>query len=502
MRLSQVIEGSGAHVAAGSGDPEIRAVVYDSRKVVPGALFVCLPGQQRDGHAYAAAAAAAGAVAVLGERPVDAGAAVVLVAPSARRALAACAANLAGRPGDALVLAGVTGTNGKTTTTYLYEAIARAAGQGVGVIGTVSYRYAGRTLAAPHTTPESVELQALLAAMRDAGCTGAVMEVSSHALAQDRAAGLRYRAAAFTNLTRDHLDYHRDMEEYFAAKARLFREGLRPGAVATVNVDDTWGERLAGELRAAGTTVWRFSTRRADVELAARDARHGIEGIEFTLVSPAGTARIRSPLVGAHNLENLLTAAGLALGAGFRLAAVAEGLSCSTGAPGRLERVDGAGIAVFVDYAHTDDALRRACAALREVAPRRLLVVFGCGGDRDRGKRPLMGEVAGRGADLAVVTSDNPRTEEPGSIVEMIVPGVERAGRRRLSPAEARAGADGFAVEVDRRRAIRLAVDAARPGDVVLIAGKGHEDYQILGTTKIHFDDREEARAALLEKAN
>jgi UDP-N-acetylmuramoyl-L-alanyl-D-glutamate--2,6-diaminopimelate ligase len=502
MRLSQVIEGSGAHRVSGSGDPEIRAVVYDSRKVVPGALFVCLPGQVRDGHAFAPGAAAAGAAAIVGERPVDGGDAVVLVAPHARTALATCAANFHGRPGEALVLSGVTGTNGKTTVTYLYEDIARAAGTSVGVIGTVNYRYAGRTLPAPHTTPEAVELQALLAEMRDAGCTGAAMEVSSHALAQERVAGLRFRSAAFTNLTRDHLDFHRDLEDYFAAKRRLFRELLAPGATVTVNVDDAHGARLAEELRAAGTaTVWRFSTRRDDVELRARDVTHGLAGIHFTLVSPAGTAAIRSPLVGAHNLENLLTAAGLALGAGLPLAAMAEGLSRSPGAPGRLERVDGAGISVFVDYAHTDDALRRACAALREVAPRRLLVVFGCGGDRDRGKRPLMGEVAGRGADLAVVTSDNPRTEDPASILEAIVPGVERAGKRRLSHDEALAGADGFAVEVDRRSAIRLAVAAAKPGDVILVAGKGHEDYQILGTEKIHFDDREEARAALLAKA-
>ena len=361
----------------------------------------------------------------------------------------------------------------------------------------MNYRYAGRTLEAPHTTPESVELQALLAGMVDAGCTSAVMEVSSHALAQDRVLGLSFAAAAFTNLTRDHLDFHDDMESYFDAKAKLFRAHLRDGGIAVVNGDDAYGRRLHEELVARGVTSWRFSIE-APAEITARDVRIGIEGIEATFVTPRGEAHVRSPLVGAHNLQNLLTAAGLALAAGLPLEAVAQGLSRSGGAPGRLERIDGPnGVAAFVDYAHTDDALARACAALREVAPRRLITVFGCGGDRDRGKRPLMGEVAGRGSDLAVVTSDNPRTEDPASIVEMIVPGVERAGRERLSHDEARAGRGGFTVEVDRRKAIELAAACANPGDVILIAGKGHEDYQILGTTKIHFDDREEARRAL-----
>ncbi len=497
MRLSEVLEGSGAALPAGAPDPDVTQVAYDSRKVAPGTLFVCLPGLTRDGHAFAAAAAAAGAIAVLGERPVDAPGAVVLVAPSSRLALAAAARNLLGRPDEKLVLAGVTGTNGKTTTSYLYEAIAAAAGKRPGVIGTVSYRFAGREKAAAHTTPEAPELAALFAEMAEAGCDTAAMEVSSHALAQERVAFLRFRSAAFTNLTRDHLDYHKDMEDYFAAKARLFRERLAPDAVSTLNGDDAFGRRLHEELTAKGRTAWRFSTEDPSAELFAKDVEAGIGGIAATLVTPRGEVRIESPLVGAHNLQNLLTAAGLALGAGLPLAAVGEGLSRCKGAPGRLERVDGRGVSVFVDYAHTDDALKRACAALREVAPRRLLVVFGCGGDRDRGKRPLMGEVAGRAADLTVVTSDNPRTEEPSSILEMIVPGVEKAGKRRLGHDEAKAGADGFAVEVDRRKAIDLAVAAARPGDVILVAGKGHEDYQILGTTKIHFDDREEARRAL-----
>ncbi|WP_373044179.1 UDP-N-acetylmuramoyl-L-alanyl-D-glutamate--2,6-diaminopimelate ligase [Vulgatibacter sp.] len=497
MRLSHVIAGTGLALPAGSPDPEITAVVHDSRKVIPGALFVCLPGLKVDGHAFAAGAVAAGAAAVIGERSLDL-AVPALVVPSARAALARAAANLHGNPGERLALAGITGTNGKTTTTWLYEAIALAAGKRCGVIGTVNYRFAGKVLPAEHTTPEAVEVQALLAGMVDAGCETAVMEVSSHALAQDRVLGLTFATAAFTNLTHDHLDYHADMEDYFAAKAKLFRAHLRAGGVAVLNGDDAYGTRLHEELVAGGVTSWRFSTEDAAAELTARDVRIGIDGIEATLVTPRGEAQIRSPLVGAHNLQNLLTAAGLALGAGLPIEAVAEGLTQSPGAPGRLERIDGPqGVVAFVDYAHTDDALRRACSALREASPGRLITVFGCGGDRDTGKRPLMGAVAGSGSDLAVVTSDNPRTEDPARIVEMIVPGVECTGKKRLSHDEARAGGEGFTVEVDRRKAIDLAVACARPGDVILIAGKGHEDYQILGTTKIHFDDREEARRAL-----
>ena len=497
MRLSHLIAGTGLALPPGSSDPEITAVVHDSRKVIPGALFVCLPGQKVDGHRFAAGAVEQGAAALIGERPLDLPV-PVLIAPSARAALARAAARFHGDPGEKLALVGITGTNGKTTVSWLYEAIAEAAGRRPGVIGTINYRWGGRVLPAEHTTPESVELQALLAGMVDAGCETAVMEVSSHALAQDRVLGLFFAVAGFTNLTRDHLDFHADMEDYFAAKAKLFHGYLRDGGIAVVNGDDAWGGRLHGELVAKGVESWRFSLEDPSCELTARDVRIGIEGIAATLVTPRGAARIRSPLVGAHNLQNLLTAAGLALAAGFPIAAVEEGLRASVGAPGRLERVDGpSGVVAFVDYAHTDDALRRAIAALREVAPRRLIAVFGCGGDRDRGKRPLMGEVAGRGADLAVVTSDNPRTEDPASIVEMIVPGVERAGKARLGHDEARAGRDGFVVEVDRRRAIELAAACAKPGDVILVAGKGHEDYQILGTTKIHFDDREEARRAL-----
>jgi UDP-N-acetylmuramoyl-L-alanyl-D-glutamate--2,6-diaminopimelate ligase len=463
--------------------------------VKPGALFVAVPGTRADGAGFAADAVRRGAVAVLAERPVDCAPATLLLVPSARRALSLAAANLLGHPGDRLALCGVTGTKGKTTVTYLVEACAAAAGVPCGVVGTVTWRVPGRTRPASHTTPDAVEVQSLLAEMADAGARVGILEVSSHALDQERVAGLSFRAAGFTNLGRDHLDYHPDLAAYFAAKRRLFDELLAPGGVAVVNAADAHGARLASDLAAAGRRVWRTGVPGA--EIAARVARSGMDGLELVLSTPRGELRVRSPLVGAHNVENLAVAAGLALALDLPPAAVEAGLSASRGAPGRLERIDGRGVAAFVDYAHTPDSLAAACAALRALSPRRLLVVFGCGGDRDRGKRPLMGRAAGLAADLVVATSDNPRTEDPDAILAEVVPGIVEAGLPRLSEADARAGARGFAVVADRRAAIALALGAARPGDAVLIAGKGHEDYQIVGTEKRHLDDRKEARRGL-----
>jgi UDP-N-acetylmuramoyl-L-alanyl-D-glutamate--2,6-diaminopimelate ligase len=493
MKLSAVIQGTGARGDL-EGDPDIAAVTADSRAVGPGVLFVAVAGTRADGHGFAAEAARRGAPAVVAERPVPCPPARLLLAPSSRRALALAAANLAGRPGDALRLAAVTGTNGKTTVTYLVEACLREAGIPAGVLGTVTHRWPGVARPASHTTPDPVVVQGLLAEMRSAGARAAVMEVSSHALDQERVSGLRFAAAGFTNLTRDHLDYHGTMEAYFAAKRRLFHEHLAEGGVAVVNARDPFGARLAAEL-GPGRRVWRYGVRAED-ELRAAGAITTLDGISARLTTPPGELALRSPLVGAHNLENLLCAAGLALALGVDLAAVGRALAASRGAPGRLERVDGRGVAVFVDYAHTDDALARALEALRAASPRRLLCVFGCGGDRDRGKRPLMGRAAAA-ADLAVVTSDNPRTEDPAAIIAEIVPGLEAAGRPRLAAAAARGGAEGFLVEPDRRAAIALAVACARAGDAVLVAGKGHEDHQIVGTERRPFSDREEARAAL-----
>jgi UDP-N-acetylmuramoyl-L-alanyl-D-glutamate--2,6-diaminopimelate ligase len=494
MRLSAVISGTGARGGLGE-DPEVSVVTGDSRAVVPGALFFALPGAQRDGHDFAAEAARRGAVAVVAERPVECAPALLLLAPSSRRAMALAAAALHGHPGRELQLAGVTGTNGKTTVSYLVEACAVAAGRPCGVLGTITHRFPGTTRPASHTTPESTEVQALLAEMRAAGARLVVMEVSSHALAQERVAGLRFQVAGFTNLTRDHLDYHGDMEGYFSAKRRLFVEHLAPDGTAVVNARDPYGARLADQL-GPGRQAWRYGTRSEDA-LRPEGLESTLSGTRATLRTPRGEVVLRSPLVGAHNVENLLCAAGMALALGLPPEAVARGLAASGGAPGRLQRIDGPGFPVFVDYAHTDDALARVQAALRALGPRRLVTVFGCGGDRDRGKRPLMGEAAGRGSQLAVVTSDNPRSEDPLRIIGEILPGLERAGRRRLSAAEAVAGEDGYVVEPDRRAALELAVACAREGDAVLVAGKGHEDYQLVGGERRHFDDAEEARRAL-----
>ncbi|GAO03589.1 UDP-N-acetylmuramoyl-L-alanyl-D-glutamate--2,6-diaminopimelate ligase [Anaeromyxobacter sp. PSR-1] len=493
MRLSTVIAGSGARGDL-AGDPEITRVTGDSREVIPGAAFFALPGVQHDGHAFAAEAARRGAVAVIAERPVECAPARLLLAPSARRAMALAAATFCGRPAERLRMAAVTGTNGKTTVTYLVEACARAAAVPVGVLGTISFRFPGAERPASHTTPESTAIQAVLAEMVAAGARDAVMEVSSHALAQERVAGIRFQAAGFTNLTRDHLDYHRDMDAYFAAKRRLFTEHLAPGGTAVINARDPWGARLADQL-GPGPRVWRYGGRAGDA-LRALEVRTGLDGTRATFETPAGAIAIRSPLVGQHNLENLLCAAGLALGLGLPPEAVARGLAASHGAPGRLERIDGRGLSVFVDYAHTDDALARMIAALRGLSPRRLVCVFGCGGDRDRGKRPLMGAAAAA-ADLAIVTSDNPRTEDPLAIIADVLPGLDRAGKPAIPAARARAGADGYVVEPDRRAAIALAVECAREGDAVLVAGKGHEDYQQVGAEKRPFSDRDEARKAL-----
>jgi UDP-N-acetylmuramoyl-L-alanyl-D-glutamate--2,6-diaminopimelate ligase len=495
MKLSAIIQGTGARGDPGR-DPDVTLVTGDSRAVVPGSVFFALPGARQDGHAFAAEAARRGAVAVVAERAVACAPAGLLLVPSSRRAMAIAAAAFHGHPGDALRLAAVTGTNGKTTVAWLVEACARAAQVPAVMLGTVLHRWPGKERPAAHTTPESTEIQAMLADAREAGARVGVLEVSSHALAQERVAGVRFRAAGFTNLTRDHLDYHGDMERYFAAKRRLFTEHLAPAGTAVVNVRDPAGARLADQI-GPGRRVWRYGGRAGDALRAEGDFLTGLAGISATFATPAGPLAVRSPLVGAHNVENLLCAAGLALALELPLAAVERGLSGSAGAPGRLERFAARGVSVFVDYAHTDDALARALDALRALDPRRIVCVFGCGGDRDRGKRPLMGEAAARRADLVVATSDNPRSEDPAAILADVVPGLERGGMVRLGEAAARKGGHGFVVEPDRRAAIALAVAAAREGDAVLVAGKGHEDYQLVGAERRPFSDRDEVRVAL-----
>ncbi len=495
MRLKEILRGAPVVEIVGDDQIDVGQVRDDSRRVQPGDLFVARRGLTVDSHLYVGEADRRGAAVCVLERDVPCGGVKVIVR-DAGKALAILAANRYHNPGMQMTLIGVTGTNGKTTTTYLVESILRAAGLRPGVIGTVNYRYGDVVKAAPYTTPTPVELHRILREMADAGTTHVVMECSSHALELGRLYGLRFRVGAFSNLTQDHLDLHGSMEAYFAAKAKLFEELIRPGdGVAVAMVDAPEGDRL---LALAPGARLRCSIVGAGDVFAER-ARWSIEGIAARMHTPRGTFQVRSALLGEFNLANITLATGIAEGLGLGLDVIAAGLAAVTGVPGRLERVDphGQPIAVVVDYAHTPDALERAIGALRKLTAARLIVVFGCGGDRDRKKRPLMGQVAARGADVVVVTSDNPRTEVPETIIEQILVGVEREPLDRMALGALGNIGKGYAVEIDRRTAIAAAIHAARAGDIVLIAGKGHEDYQILGKEKIHFDDREEAGRVL-----
>ena len=481
MMLKELCAGSGGRIVG--GDVAVRRVVDDSRRVEPGDLFVAVRGLTVDGHGFVRAAIERGAAAVVveAEQPVSVPQVVV---PSAARALPLLVARAAGLPAERMRLIGVTGTNGKTTTTYLVENMLRAARFSPGVVGTVSVRYAGRELPAKYTTPTPTELHELFADMVAAGVSDVVMETSSAALAMDRLGGLRFQVAAFSNLTQDHLDVHGTMAAYQDAKARLFSELLAHDGVAVVNVDDPAGPAMLAAAPSSARRL-RVSTR-GEADIALVSASSSVAGIAARFLTPVGTiAVVSSRLFGDYNIANLGLAIGIGVALGLPAAAIAAGIAAAE-VPGRVQRVENArGLHVFVDYAHTPDALERVIAALRALTPGRLIVVFGCGGDRDPSKRPQMGRIVAERADGAIVTSDNPRTEDPGTIIEMILAGIDRS-----APAE-------LVVEPDRRTAIGVAVRAAGPEDVVLIAGKGHEDYQILGKAKIHFDDREEAVLAI-----
>jgi UDP-N-acetylmuramoyl-L-alanyl-D-glutamate--2,6-diaminopimelate ligase len=464
---------------------ECTGVTHDSRRVVPGTVFVALRGQKTDGAEFAAQAIAAGAAAIVAERPVAAAvAAPWIVVKDARLALALLAAEYAGHPSRAMQVVGITGTNGKTTTSYLVNAIFEAAGIRCGLMGTVKYRIGDRDFAATRTTPEAPDVQALLRQMLDAGCGACVMEVSSHALALRRVDGMHFAAGVFTNLTRDHLDFHADMEDYFTAKRRLF-EMLPPGAPAVINVDDPRGASLAEVLP---HTVTYGINRAADVTPGPLSFSLG--GLEFDARTPHGTVRVRSKLIGKPNVYNILAATATTAALGVPLDTIESGLETLAGVPGRFEVVSSAAddITVLVDYAHTDDALRNLLETARPLAERRLITVFGAGGDRDRTKRPLMGLVAARLSDLVVLTSDNPRSEDPARIIEEV---------KRGADSEKRQGGAEIVTIVDRREAIVQAVVRAGAGDVVLIAGKGHEKYQEVGDQVLPFDDVAVAREAL-----
>ena len=458
------------------GDPDVRVggLSYRSEEATLGSLFFCVPGTMLDGHDFAAEAVSRGAVALAVERWLPLEVTQVLV-PSVREVMGPVSAAFYGRPAAAMTVVGVTGTNGKTTTTYVLESVFREAGLAPGVVGTTGIRIAGRPVPFPRTTPEAPDLQRVLDEMRDEGVRAVAMEVSSHGLDQHRVGGIRFACAVFTNLTQDHLDYHGSMEEYFSAKARLFAPELSERAV--VNVDDAAGRRL----RDRGVPTITFGIDDEGAEVRATDVRATHDGIAFRVDG----ALIRSPLRGRFNVENCLAALATARALGISDPVAVRGIEALRGVPGRVEAVDaGQDFLVMVDYAHTPDSLENVLRTARSLTEGRVIVVFGCGGDRDRAKRPLMGRAAAANADLTVITSDNPRSEDPEAIIREIEPG---------------ASGGVYVIESDRRTAIRAAVAEARTGDVVVIAGKGHETYQELADRTIAFDDRavafEEIRA-------
>jgi UDP-N-acetylmuramoyl-L-alanyl-D-glutamate--2,6-diaminopimelate ligase len=469
------------------GDPalEIRAVTHDSRRSDEGSVFVAIRGLAADGHDFIDAARKKGAAAVVSEEAPREGVPWVRVG-DAREALARFSAAVFGHPSRELQLVGVTGTNGKTTTAYMVDSALRESGHTVGLIGTVEYRIGDHVARAVRTTPEASDLQSYLRQMVDAGCRQAVLEVSSHSLALQRVSGVGFEVAIFTNLSRDHLDFHGDMDAYFAAKRILFDELLHEGGRAVINVDDDRGAELARSTTRAVSSC----SLSPGADFTAEDVRLSIDGTRFRARTPAGVFEVQTPLLGRFNVVNALCAFGAGLALDLAPDAVQRGIASLKGVPGRIERVDvGQDFTVLVDYAHTDDALKNLLETVRELSPRRLITVFGCGGDRDRSKRPLMGAVAARLSDVVVLTSDNPRSEPPEAIIEEV---------RRGIPA---ARADETEVIVDRREAIARALELGREGVVIVIAGKGHETHQVLRDRTVPFDDRQVVREVLARPA-
>lgn len=478
---------------AASGDAEITGIAYDSRKVKPGFLFLAMHGESSDGNRFVDAALRAGATAVITDSKTTVAPPTIAFAhvASGRRALAKISANFFGKPADRLKLTGVTGTNGKTTTTFLVEHILRATGRSVAMIGTIEYHVAGRVLPAPHTTPESLELNATFAEALGAGATEAAMEVSSHALEQGRVYGLHYDVAVFTNLTRDHLDYHQSMEAYFAAKAKLFQgDGAAPPAIAVINEDDEYGIKLREIAQESSSEVIGYGLHGA--RATAENILYSPTGTRFEMRLGDETIGCESRLIGEINVYNVLAASAAAYARGCTLDQIRDAIASFTRVPGRFERVDcGQPFVVVVDYAHTDDALRNLTRIARQLLAQqkpggRIITLFGCGGDRDRTKRPLMARAAGEGSDFVVLTSDNPRSEDPQAIIADALPGLAQTSSRHV-------------VEPDRRKGIGIAINEARAGDIVLIAGKGHEKYQITREVTFPFDDVQVAREALAQ---
>jgi UDP-N-acetylmuramyl-tripeptide synthetase len=494
-------------------DSDIGSIHYRAQEVQPGGMFVAILGQSADGHDFMHQALKRGAAAIITQkeppqpflnelravspkiRPI------IIRVPKTRQALADLAACFFDHPSQDMILVGITGTNGKTTVAYLIESILLQAGFKVGVIGTINYRYGNKTFANPMTTPESLDLQRILSEMRRADVTHVITEASSHAMDLYRIKNCWFDVAAFTNLSQDHLDFHGDMQSYWSSKKRLFTEYLTGGpkkdsASAVINCNDARGRELADSLP---MPVVKTGSAR-DCEIKSENIQSNLNGTNGKVAGPGGSFSFKTPLVGAHNVENILSAVGVATALGIASDRIKAGIEALSAIPGRLESIENStGRFVYVDYAHTPDALENVALALREIAPARIICVFGCGGDRDKEKRPLMGEIVARLCDLAIVTSDNPRTENPTAIIDQILPGVRQINDFEYPTMDLMTEfkTKGYAVEPDRGRAIELAILTSRPGDAVLIAGKGHETYQILGTSVIAFDDREEARKVL-----
>jgi UDP-N-acetylmuramoyl-L-alanyl-D-glutamate--2,6-diaminopimelate ligase len=503
MRLKDFLTLQKLEQAEGDLDQEVAGLVYDSRRVAKGDVFFAVPGEQADGHQFVNQAIERGAIAavVTDTAKVRPGVTFIRV-NDVRATMGIWAAHFYAQPGRRLKIVGVTGTNGKTTTTYLIESIFASAGLRPGVIGTINYRYGGKEMPAHHTTPESLDVHALMAEMAQGGARSVAMEVSSHALVQERVRGVDFDVGVFTNISRDHLDYHNDMDDYFVAKSRLFTDYLAVSAksakAAVINGDDARGRELLSKAQRAGLKTWSYGSG-GEWDIKPLQVHHQVTGQGGKIKVKDRVIEFSSELIGAANLDNILAAVGVGFALKIPPTAIVDGIRKLKSVPGRLQRVENSReLVVLVDYAHTPDALEKTLGAVRPLTDGKVLTVFGCGGDRDRGKRPLMGEIAARLSDITILTSDNPRSENPQNILQEIQTGVEKTGMSKLDAEAANAhGVHGYAAEVDRRKAISLALRWAQPGDVVVIAGKGHEDYQILGEQKIHFDDREVAREIL-----
>jgi UDP-N-acetylmuramoyl-L-alanyl-D-glutamate--2,6-diaminopimelate ligase len=487
----------------GNGEIDIRGVAYDSRQVEPGFLFVALKGVKTDGRRFIKDAISRGASAILAEEDIpEAGEAIKIVFSDCRVGLALVSAEFYGYPSRELTVVGVTGTNGKTTTTYLLESIFNEASFTPGVLGTIDYRIGGKAIGSGLTTPEALDLQRIFRQMRDAHVSHVAMEVSSHAIDLRRIDGCQFAAGIFTNLSQDHLDYHGDLEKYGQVKKHFFTHYLSANRAVegiVVNGEDTLGQQIAREFQGL---CWQFGLEKSkDTALYPSDIKVGRAHMSFNAHTPMGIIEMESHLIGIFNVANILGAVGAALLLGIPKEVIQAGVTGLVCVPGRCEPVENdRGLVILVDYAHTPEALKNTLTELNKLPKRRIITVFGCGGDRDKGKRPLMGQASYLLSDLAIVTSDNPRTEDPKAIIRDILVGLADIQAREITPREAKGlppGDKGFLVDADRKEAIYLALSVAQPGDVILIAGKGHEDYQIIGTTKHHFDDREEALAAL-----